>query len=189
MTTTKDLRWIVTIKRDDGSFGFEPMLKFEAHLVEQTDQGLRTPTGESSWAPSPFEDLQVHAQLTTYKQRVDRPFFYGYGYSYRGMYDVDLRRAEVMVKTLRQIGKRMEKLEQTFGYPQDLGAFMTHLTRAIGSDASHPFGYAAEARRPGHTYDDSSWRWLNPSEFSTWLASEIAGWMKDKDITVKADES
>ena len=57
---------------------------------------------------------------------------YGWRLSYRDVYRVELEDAEVMVKTLRKVERKMTALDKTFGRPSCYAEFVTRVASALG---------------------------------------------------------
>jgi hypothetical protein len=58
---------------------------------------------------------------------------YGWSVQYRNLYSVDLGSANRILKTLRTIDRRMDKMIEREGQPQSFGQFVNRFMRAIGA--------------------------------------------------------
>jgi hypothetical protein len=76
---------------------------------------------------------------------------YSWSVGYRSPYDVDLRRAEIMVKTLRAIERKMDRIKSSLGPPESFGAFVGRAAAVIGAQR---FVFLRGKSR-GWSYDDS----------------------------------
>jgi len=95
-------------------------------------------------------DLAITAQRDA---RDEDSKWYGFELSYREPHRVTLRDMETMVKGLRVIDRRMQKLAQQYGSPADLATFCVHVASAIGCTDSRPFGqYHREMQCNGTNY-------------------------------------
>ncbi len=99
----------------------------------------------------PYDDLVVRAQAHMKSGDAE---FYGWSVVYRQPYEVNLDRAETMVKTLRKVNRHMEKLTTKFGSPQNFAEYVGRVADALGAASDNPFGV------PSTMYPDGQ-RWTN----------------------------
>lgn len=74
-----------------------------------------------------LRDLKVNAALASNME----PVSYGWSVEYREPYTVDLQRAEQMVKALRQIGRRQDKVHELIGRPATFGQYLARAAQAL----------------------------------------------------------
>lgn len=125
-----DLRFLVRMdKSSSGEYG-----KFTARVVFVDEGRVRHPSG--TWAGSneaPYADLTVTAQCNLRPQDGDTKRWYAVEFGYSDpSHAVDLRRAEVMLKTLRRAQAKLDKLSDEFGWSEDLGTVLTRVATALG---------------------------------------------------------
>lgn len=107
------------------------------------------------------ESLRAMRGLTITAQRnpdSENPQWYGFQVemSHFGNF-VTLRDAERAVKVLRSVERKMDKLRDQLGYPQDLADYCARVAIAAGATSSTPFGwYESEI-----TYNGTHYRWTN----------------------------
>jgi hypothetical protein len=114
------------------------------------------------------EDIAHLADLTIRAQKSSSDAggqFYGFDLGYDSPHRVELRELETMVKGLRCITRKMDKLAERFGRPTDLGTFCAHVADAIGCTDSRPFG---EYRREPWI-DGQNYRWGDVETLRTWI--------------------
>lgn len=157
MATKKfDLRFLLTLGKSaaTGEYG-----TFIARVVYVDDEGrVRHPSG--TWSGSleaPYSDLVVTAQCN---RREQDNSWYAVEFGYQdGHHAVDLRRAEVMVKMLRKVQRKLDKLEAEFGHSQELGVVLTRVASALGVQK-----FALTATYSGDRYGQpysSDYRWMD----------------------------
>lgn len=126
-----DLRFIVRLdKSQSGEYG-----KFTARVVFVEDGRVRHPSG--SWSGSneaPYADLSVTAQCNRYPRSDEGQGtgWYGVEFGYHDVSSVDLRRAEAMAKTLRRVQTKLDKLQDEFGWSEDVRVILTRVAVALG---------------------------------------------------------
>lgn len=103
-------------------------------------------------AHTSLADLRITAQQTS--GLTAQP--YAWRVEYREPYSVDLKRAEIILKTLRKIARGLERLEAEFGYPETFAAYVTRVGSLLKVTR---YGWHAER---GETFADGSrYRWTD----------------------------
>lgn len=98
------------------------------------------------------------------------PEFYGYGVRFDPGGEIDLNRAESMLKVLRALERKLKDLSDRFGYPVGFAGYMAHVATAIGMP-DHCFGRRSEMSHDGYSWNDANGlRW--------WLAEQVKAWRK-----------
>lgn len=59
--------------------------------------------------------------------------WYGYSAEYRDIYSIGLDRAELMVKTLRKLTKKLDADQRAYGYVTDFPTYCVRVAEAIGA--------------------------------------------------------
>lgn len=82
-----------------------------------------------------LDGLTIRAQYESKARPSDWPGsrVYGWDIWYQDCYSVELKRAEAMVKRLRSINAKMDKLEQQFGRPATFGAYVLRVCQIVGA--------------------------------------------------------
>lgn len=127
-----DLRFLVRMdKSSSREYG-----KFTARIVFVDEGRVRHPSGTYYGSvEAPYADLNVTAQcdLKPSENASDPYRWYAIEFGYNSdCHAVDLRRAEMMVKTLRRVQAKLDKLEAEFGWSQDVYVTMTRVASALG---------------------------------------------------------
>jgi hypothetical protein len=105
-------------------------------------------------------------------------FYYGYEpLEYREVFTLTLPRAEVMVKTLRSLNKKVEALSNKFGRPTDFAGFLGYLAIAVGGDGTAMF--ARKTSGHGWTHDECEYRWLDVDGLRYYFQDELRKWRGD----------
>jgi hypothetical protein len=168
---TENIRMLVTVAERD-SYGSDHYLHFTGRLVVQHDGELR---GADRYAERErgLQDLTVTAQRDTSAKH-----FYGFEVSYREPYSVRLEDAELMVKVLRKIRRRMDQLREKWGYPTDIAMFAAHAMSALTA-APQPF-----LRRvpPERDFAGTGYHAMNADGLRWFVADEVAKWEKERGI-------
>lgn len=146
-----DLRFLVNIEDRKSS---SDVVVFTARVVYVDDKDggrIKNPLGDSclsdAWQDG-VADLQVRAQADIHDGA-----WYGWDVSYGDVYNVSLRRAKAMVKTLSSVERKLEKLEAKYGRPYDLLAYLGRVGDALGV---RTYGWAVTR---GTFYSDGDYRW------------------------------
>src|SRR3989304_2865555 len=79
-------------------------------ILNPSDDTPRTAPEECAMA-----NLRIHSQAGADMVRDGERGLYAWSFEYHDAYTVDLPRAEIMVKTLRDIGRRMDKVDARLG--------------------------------------------------------------------------
>lgn len=74
-----------------------------------------------------YDNLQVHSQGDVESGNV-----YGYDIEYRDVIGVNLQTAEKMIKVLRSVDRKLEKIQSELGYPQSFSAYLARAGKAMG---------------------------------------------------------
>lgn len=126
-----ELRFLVRMdKSHTGEYG-----KFTARIVFVDEGRVRHP--DAHWSGSnetPYADLSVTAQCNR-RPRDDESQgvrWYGVEFGYHDVSTVDIRRAEAMAKTLRSVQKKLDKLQDEFGWSEDVRIMLTRVASALG---------------------------------------------------------
>jgi hypothetical protein len=117
-----------------------------------------------------FVDLVVRSQLDRTRTSGE---FYGWRPTFKP-WELDLERAESMVKVLRSVDRRLRELSDRFGWPQDLAAFMGHMADAVGATSTRPF-----ARRATGDQDitGTGYRYMDVDDLRRHLAEQANEWL------------
>lgn len=75
--------------------------------------------------------LTVRGQCNPFAKD-EKPYFYGYRVHFANIDVVTENYAESMLRVLRMINRKMAKLADRFGYPQDLASYLLHLADVLG---------------------------------------------------------
>lgn len=182
--TKEDLRILVYVK-DESSYSFSgATLKLEAVFVYDTPEGIRNPSS-SGFDRSPYADLTFTGFLDELSASRSGDF-YTRDLEYRSVYSVDLPAAELMVKTLRSVYKKIEATRARFGRPADSAAYLAMLANAVGIKTVAPFG-RKWGDRQGSLYRDNDYRWMDTDGLRSWLNMQIADFVKTHNV-VKEEE-
>lgn len=131
MATKLELRFLVRLdKSHTGEYG-----SFTARVVFVEDGRVRHPSGHWSGSnEAPYADLSVTAQCNRRPAADDSTGdrWYAVEFGYHDVNHVDVRKAEVMAKTLRRVTAKLDKLQQEFGWTEDLGTVLTRVASALG---------------------------------------------------------
>jgi hypothetical protein len=138
-----------------------------------------TPYGQLEWPAFGFEeygwmkDLRVHSQ----GNNSDQPRkLYGWDLEYRP-FEVKLSDARIMCKTLERLTKAIEKIEQEWGYTNDLPEFVLRVAKAMkvkyvlfenNYERKERSGYRYQVREPGkeakYTLEDMVRTWVEAGQ-------------------------
>lgn len=77
----------------------------------------------------PLSELEITSQGNS---RDDERRLYGYETRYKGVYSVDLRKAETMAKTLRKLDKALTAENDQLGYATDWPEYARRVLKALG---------------------------------------------------------
>ena len=90
--------------------------------------------GELFYPPEPFMGLSIRAQVSIEWEEKE---FYGYRLYYRDVRQVDVEKAESMLKTLRSIEKKLATLGKRFGDAKTLTAYLYRVADILGISEVH----------------------------------------------------
>lgn len=169
---TPELRFLINIE-DRKSRSDAVVFTARIVYVDDKDGGrIKNPLGDSCLSDAWQEgvaDLQVRAQADP---RADASEclqdWYGWDVSYGDVYNVSLRRAKAMVKTLSNVERKLEKLEARFGRPRDLLSYLGRVGDALGVGT---YGWAVTR---GNFYADGEYRWGSLDNARDYTADALA---------------
>lgn len=172
-----DVRLSCKLETDHG-YGMDRTLRFRADVVYMSADDGKVRSFSGSYADeSALADLGVSAQSTTSNSYSDAGgTFYGYGADYLSPYRVDQARAEMMVKTLRSVTRKLEKLSSQLGEARDLAAYLPRFAIAIGATGPAPFLRRIEGEERD-LYGDG-YKHMNADSLGYWLDHELAAFHK-----------
>lgn len=173
-TTPKpDVRFIVDVR--PSKYSDHGRLDAVAYPIVMEDGKIRNP---SSYSPgSEYADLRVEGWVDRDSSSKD-DFYYGYEpLEYREVFSLALPRAEVMVKTLRSLNKKVEALSNKFGRPTDFAGYLGYLAIAVGGDGKAMFARKTGGR--GWTHDECEYRWLDVDGLRYYFQDELRKWRGD----------
>jgi hypothetical protein len=150
-------------------------LTFDMTVVIIEDGKIRNPGSWDAWAK--YADLHISSHCF----EGDEIFNCRYGadcLSYRDVYVVDRRRAELMASTLRGIERKLERLNDKFGRPNDFAQLLGYLAVAITNSSGSVFGIKTSGA--GWSYDDNTYRWMDVNEMRYHLRDQIRTWKEGK---------
>ena len=122
-----------------------------------------------------WADFVVTAQLD------ESGDWYAQRFGYREVFSMDLRDAEVMTKNLRDITRKLERLDAKFGRPTDFAAYAARVADAAGAD-ERPF-IRLHKEGPGFGYDSNEYRWLNTDDLRYHLSEVVRQWREKHGFT------
>lgn len=150
-----ELRLMAYATKSDG------YLTVRVHIVEINDRGevenVRNYPSEPRYG---LVDLGVSAQAN----RNDNDDFYAWDLTYQDIYRVNLRELEPKVKTLRELVRKMDKLEQTLGRPTDFVTYVGRLAHVLGA------AYIGRTAEGARSYREGV-HWMNVDGFRSWVTS------------------
>jgi hypothetical protein len=166
MATT--LALYLTSTTDPGIREGERFLHITAQPVTLVDGRVRNIL-DSDWDRARLADLTITSQY----ERGEEPRSYGWQVRYSNSYSVDLERAEVMVKQLRSVRRKLAQLEERYGFPSDFAQYLMRVADALGITE-----FVVVARDPGAAtsrgfsglHDDNLHRTLTPLSAAYWIA-------------------
>lgn len=137
----------------------DPLLSFRLSVVALGDDGeIRNYDGDGATADADglaFGDLVIQAQLDLIVGKsVGRSEPYGWKAEYSQPYNVDLRRARAMAKTLGRIERGLARRDETDGYAETFAMFAIRVARIIGADQ---FGWSRGAPTGDYRTGDYCW--------------------------------
>jgi hypothetical protein len=157
-----DLRFAVAVKKstDWRHDIFTAHVQYMITPERNDNSGLRSPC---TWDRAPLAglaELQIRAQRTP-----DEDKWYGFDFEYRDVFRADLKRAEVMVKQLRSVNRKLDKLTERFGYANNLADYCARCAAVIGVTSRSPFGIWSKEL----TYNGTNYRWVDVEGLRHWL--------------------
>lgn len=158
-----DIRFIVETTKDSDYLKFIAravyMVEPEPSSWIPNDAGVRNPS-DSDINPhiAPLADFAITAQASGDMSVVAFHSWYGHRACYQNVYNIELRRAERMARLLRKLDRHLTKLDQTFGYTDDLAAFCGRVAIGVGvTTKTSTFGFYSKAV----TMNGTNYRWTN----------------------------
>ena len=131
-------------------------------ILNPSDDTPRTAPEECAMA-----NLRIHSQAGADMVRDGERGLYAWSFEYHDAYTVDLPRAEIMVKTLRDIRRKMDKVDARLG---SADRFATYVMRvALALDISKFVVLS------GTTYDD--YRVLDNGSAIYWIDAQERGFI------------
>lgn len=171
-----DLRFLLAVTRTNWSGGSN-YFHIKAHVVYIGESSGRNP-GEvlnpqfdnygTAYERSvgDFDSLVVSAQRDAMESEHFLPW-YGFGVEFDKFGGVKLKRAESMVKVLRKIERKLDKLQEDFGYPADFSTYLIRVANALGM-TGHCYGIRTDEMRP----DGTNYRWMNANTLAEWFTRD-----------------
>lgn len=118
-----------------------------------------------SWGDEPMADLRISAQADYVSEDA-----YGWRVEYAQPYSVDLRRAEMMVKTLRKVQRGLDRMERDLGYAESFGAFVARVGKVLGVSR---YGWISEHGEVSWQYSDNTYRWTDAAGMGLHLSRVV----------------
>lgn len=173
------VHFLLDLKDEAGlSLGRYMTATMAAVLVADGTSQIRN--ASRTWYSDPnakWADFVVSAQLDP-----SSTDWYGRRMQYTSVYSVGLPDAEVMVRHLRDMTRRVEKLEARFGTATDFAGFMARVADAAGC-GDHPF-IRLHRSGPGFGYDSNEYRFMNADALRYHLNDEVQKWRDKHGFTV-----
>lgn len=169
------VRFMVQVK-DEHFSGMTPILTVAMGAVMVDAAGkIRNPSRSYRSEPgAEWADFQVAAQCDSMGE------WYGRRLQYKDAYSVELADAELMVKNLRSLHRKIEKLDAKYGTATDFAAFMARVADAAGCQ-ERPFMRLVN-KNPGPSYDDNEYRYMDADDLRYHLRSEVTAWAEKHGI-------
>jgi hypothetical protein len=120
-----------------------------------------------------YSNLRISCQGDDKSRTRDREAVYGFSCEYHDIYTVDLRKAERMVKTLRAINGKLEKMNESRGYVTSFGEYVGRLAEAVGAK-----GIGIKREQPSQ-YNQATHDWLTVGDGINRINSMIWRWTED----------
>jgi hypothetical protein len=147
MTTKPELAILISTKEDNGVMN-DPYLHIQAAVVHLEEGKIRN-LSTSSWDRHPAAQLQT----STYVYRTTGMHW---DVEYRDLYSVELGDLERMVKYLRTVTKKLDRMKDERGYAESFAEHVTRLAEAVGAKT---FVWKRDpSARGGWSYDDDNYR-------------------------------
>ena len=176
-TNTNNIRFTITVRpptygSDNGRLEavVHPVI-IEGGKIRNLSWGYGSEGGD-------LADLQANAWIDKTFDREGFIFQTSDCLEYREVYSINERRAESMAKTLRLLNRRISKLIEKFGYPQDFAAYLGYLAQAVGCKDRNAF--ARRISNNGWSYDDGEYRWMDVDALRYHLDEKIREWKGEK---------
>jgi hypothetical protein len=167
VTEDGTLHLLVTVK-DEHMTGMDRLLLVEANAVRVNAEGkIRNPT--SGWRRDEFSEFRITGQMD--KSSED---FYGRRISFFE-HRIELVEAEQIVKTLRRIHRKLERMDEQLGSAPTFAGFVARVALVIEADMPKPFIICTQ-RGPGYSYDDNEYRYLDADGIAHWLDTQVREW-------------
>lgn len=159
--------------KDEHFSGMKPYLTVaaEAVLVDETGKIRNASMSFRSEPGAEWADFQVAAQL----DYVGGYNWYGHRIQYKNLFSVELMQAELMVKNLRSMHRKLERLDAKYGSTTDFAAFMGRVADAADS-GERPFIRLVHQAPGFGGYDDNEYRFMNTDDLRYHLSAEVKTW-------------
>lgn len=152
--TKGDIRIIVDTTTSSG-FG-DRYLHLKASFYYQTDEGLRA-EGNGSYVRDDIGGLVFTGQYSA-----DGSDFYGIRLGYMDdYYPTTLPDAELMVRTLRRVTRKMATVSERYGEPTDTAGQLARIADALGTTTKACFGRRLERTSPMYYEGGGEYRWMD----------------------------
>jgi hypothetical protein len=173
MTDSKpDIRILVDVKQENSGGWSGKYLKLRCDFVYMTDEGLRN-GGSGHYNRDPLSGLTFTGQLDT----GGSTDFYGQTLAYMDQYSVELADAELMVRTLRRVQRRVATLTEKFGQPADTAAHLALIANAAGATEKSCFGRRVSGN--AWSYDGNEYRWMDADALRYHLDTKVREFIKE----------
>jgi hypothetical protein len=147
-TNTKPELAVLISTKEDRGIANDPYLHIQAAVVQIEDGNIRN-LSTSSWDRHPAAQLQT----STYVYRTTGMHW---DVEYRDLYSVELGDLERMVKYLRTVTKKLDRMRDERGYSETFAEHVTRLAEAVGAKT---FVWKTDpSARGGWSYDDDNYR-------------------------------
>ena len=117
---------------------------WEIRLVKGEDGKVRN--FPSAWDGHRFNNLTLRAQYHVKERMVSE--IYGAEVAYKET-TVNIRNADIMAKTLKQIHRKIDKMSESYGMPRDFGKYALYFLKAVGAQ-----GFKMIKKDTGWSYDE-----------------------------------
>lgn len=145
---------------------------FNIYLVREDENGKTRNFSSSGWEISGYASLCVSGQYHVKNGEVSE--IYGSKIEYREPLSVDLERAELMLKTLKGIHKRMDKIADEWGLAKDFYILTAYFLKAVGAA-----GWKTSRDRSESSYDRM--------DFHTGRIPDLGNYIRNELISYQAE--
>lgn len=144
----------------------------ERRGAESGGYGLRGCSWTSRWdgLAGEWDSFTLTAQAEAHHG------WYGWHAEFRQPFAVGLDRAEAMVKVLRKVETRLNRITAQYGQPGGFAEWAARVLSATGArGTSRPFGRATS---PARDLDGSGYQWMDTDGLRLWLDDQLAAFRK-----------